>query len=125
MNSSKRCWRSPPTPLRQRKVGELPEALVNVIRELGSNDLEALGEAVFDLDSVPQIVEKLVLTVDADNGERVVQSAVLLKLVEAHLGELAEPVQQQLVRLSTEQVRILSESVWEWESQSDLLAWLN
>lgn len=111
--------------LLQRKLGDIPSPLISVIRDLDFDGLEALGEAVFDLESPSQVAELLIVAVDPETGQEVVQSAVLLKLVSGCVGELSEPTQDRLGQLSGQQAQTLVREIWQWQSEADLVVWLD
>jgi hypothetical protein len=111
--------------LLQRKLGDIPVPLLSIIRGLDFDGLEALGEAVFDLESPSQVAESLIATVNSETGQEVVQLAVLLSLVSNCLGDLPESTQERLGQLSLQQARGLARSIWQWESEADLVAWLD
>jgi hypothetical protein len=109
----------------QRKLGDMPSPLISIIRDLDFDALEALGEAVFDLESPSQVAELLIVAVDPETGQEIVQSAVLLKLVSGCLGDLAEPTQEHLSQLSVQQAQDLAQALWQWQCEADLVAWLD
>jgi Domain of unknown function (DUF4351) len=107
-----------------RKLGNLPDALITVIRTLTFTELESLGETIFDLGSVLQLSEHLVIAIDAQTQQTKVQPARLVQVVSAYLGDLSDELQTQIQALSIHQVRQLVTLLPDWPSQADLIAWL-
>jgi hypothetical protein len=105
----------------QRKLGDTPEPVATVIRGLDFTQLASVGEAVWDLESWPQLLEGLVV-----NGtpEPVVQQEILVKLLEACWGKLDEVTRSQALGLSVSQVQGLLPLVLDWESPGEFLRWL-
>jgi predicted transposase/invertase (TIGR01784 family) len=108
----------------RNKLGELPSALVTVIRDLEFADLDRLGESIFVMDSFADVVCRLLIVVDLQTQQETICAEGLVKLAKAWLGKLDASMQAQLLALSVAQVRELASEVLAWQTQADWVNWL-
>lgn len=107
------------SPMINRRLGEVEPSLLERIRVLSAEQLEALGVALFDFSTVADL-EAWLRQHDGREG----QTALILRLLRRRLGEVEPSLIAQIRRLSIEQLESLGEALLDFSEQADLVAWL-
>lgn len=103
----------------ERRLGEVEPSLLERIRVLSTEQLQALGVALFDFSTVADLEAWL-----RQHDGREAQTALILRLLRRRLGEVEPSLIAQIRRLSIEQLESLGEALLDFSEAADLVAWL-
>ena len=99
-----------------RRFGEMNPQLQEQIRSLGLEQLEELGEALLDFETVTDL--------DIWLNRRQVESLIIRQLTR-RVGEINPQLQEQVQGLSMFQIGKLGEALLDFEAITDLVVWLD
>jgi predicted transposase YdaD len=103
----------------ERRLGEVEPALLERIRDVPAERLEALGEALLDFSKVTDLVAWL-----EQERQREREAALITRQLKRGLGEVSPSLIERIRGLSIEQLDLLGEALLDFSEQGDLVAWL-
>ena len=102
-----------------RRLGEVDSSLIEQIRGLSIEQLEELGVALFDFSDVADLVAWF-----EQQQRREGAITLITRQLRRRLAEVDSSLIEQIRRLSTEQLEVLSIALLDFSAVADLVAWL-
>lgn len=102
----------------ERRLGKVEPALIERVRELPPEQLEALGVAILDFSATTD------LTAWLDQQPRAGEVNLIIRQLKRRLGEVEPVLIEQVRRLPIVQLEALAEALLDFSEVSDLVDWL-